>query len=46
VLCQLAELGYAKPVRTMLDYPLIHCPEVLLLGVSHINISLSTRTLP
>ncbi|KAJ1296292.1 hypothetical protein BS78_01G288700 [Paspalum vaginatum] len=37
VLCQLAELGYAKPVRTMLDYPLIHCPEVLLLGVSHIN---------
>ncbi|CAL4923781.1 unnamed protein product [Urochloa decumbens] len=37
VLCQLAELGYAKPVRTMLDYPLIHCPEVLLLGVSHID---------
>jgi CCR4-NOT transcription complex subunit 1 len=37
VLCQLAELGYAKPVRSMLDYPLIHCPEVLLLGVSHIN---------
>nr|CAB3495279.1 unnamed protein product [Digitaria exilis] len=37
VLCQLAELGYSKPVRTMLDYPLTHCPEVLLLGVSHIN---------
>jgi len=37
VLCQLAEFGYAKPVRAMLDYPLINCPEVLLLGVSHIN---------
>ncbi|KAL6906403.1 hypothetical protein ACP4OV_004004 [Aristida adscensionis] len=37
VLCQLAEVGYAKPVRLMLDYPLIHCPQVLLLGVSHIN---------
>jgi CCR4-NOT transcription complex subunit 1 len=37
VLCQLAELGYATMVRSMLDYPLIHCPDVLLLGVSHIN---------
>ncbi|KAG8083808.1 hypothetical protein GUJ93_ZPchr0010g10249 [Zizania palustris] len=37
VLCQLAELGYATVVRSMLDYPLIHCPDVLLLGVSHIN---------
>jgi CCR4-NOT transcription complex subunit 1 len=38
VLCQLAELGYAKPVRSMLEYPLSHCPEVLLLGVSHIKV--------
>ncbi|CAM0956224.1 unnamed protein product [Alopecurus aequalis] len=37
VLCQLAELGFATSVRSMLDYPLSHCPEVLFLGVSHIN---------
>ncbi|KAG8092529.1 hypothetical protein GUJ93_ZPchr0012g21276 [Zizania palustris] len=37
VLCQLAELGYATVVRSMLDYPLLHCPDVLLIGVSHIN---------
>ncbi|AQL05580.1 transcription regulator [Zea mays] len=40
VLCQLAELGYSKPVRAIqpiLGYPLINYPEVLLLGVSHIN---------
>ncbi|KQJ97773.1 hypothetical protein BRADI_3g33190v3 [Brachypodium distachyon] len=37
VLCQLAELGYATLVRSILDYPLNHCPEVLFLGVSHIN---------
>uniref|UniRef100_A0A0D9XMB8 CCR4-Not complex component Not1 C-terminal domain-containing protein n=1 Tax=Leersia perrieri TaxID=77586 RepID=A0A0D9XMB8_9ORYZ len=37
VLCQLAELGYATMVRSILDYPLVHCPDVLLLGVSHVN---------
>ncbi|KAK3124635.1 hypothetical protein QOZ80_7BG0589710 [Eleusine coracana subsp. coracana] len=37
VLCRLAELGSAKPVWSMLDYPLSHCPEILLLGVSHIS---------
>uniref|UniRef100_A0A452YUE7 CCR4-NOT transcription complex subunit 1 n=1 Tax=Aegilops tauschii subsp. strangulata TaxID=200361 RepID=A0A452YUE7_AEGTS len=37
VLCQLADLGYATLVRPLLDYPLSHCPDVLLLGVSQIN---------
>ncbi|XP_022731110.1 CCR4-NOT transcription complex subunit 1-like isoform X16 [Durio zibethinus] len=36
VLCQLAERGYANSVRAMLDYPLKHCPELLLLGISQI----------
>ncbi|XP_015889443.2 uncharacterized protein LOC107424219 isoform X1 [Ziziphus jujuba] len=37
VLCQLAERGYAHIVRSMLEFPLQHCPEVLLLGMAHIN---------
>ncbi|XWS47676.1 hypothetical protein CRYUN_Cryun13aG0004400 [Craigia yunnanensis] len=37
VLCQLAERGYANSVRAMIEYPLKHCPEVLLLGISQIN---------
>ncbi|KAM7508804.1 hypothetical protein LguiA_019257 [Lonicera macranthoides] len=37
VLCQLAERGHASSVRPMLDYPLKHCPELLLLGMAHIN---------
>ncbi|OEL27045.1 CCR4-NOT transcription complex subunit 1 [Dichanthelium oligosanthes] len=37
VLCQLAEVGYTVSVRSMLKYPLGHYPELLLLGVSHIN---------
>ncbi|KAJ1439436.1 CCR4-NOT transcription complex subunit 1, TTP binding domain, partial [Sesbania bispinosa] len=37
VLCQLAEKGHASIVRSILDYPLKHCPEVLLLGMAHIN---------
>ncbi|KAK7350377.1 hypothetical protein VNO77_08930 [Canavalia gladiata] len=37
VLCQLAEKGHASIVRSILDYPLKHCPEILLLGMSHIN---------
>ncbi|XP_027908150.1 CCR4-NOT transcription complex subunit 1 isoform X1 [Vigna unguiculata] len=37
VLCQLAEKGHASVVRSILDYPLKHCPEVLLLGMAHIN---------
>ncbi|KAI4356708.1 hypothetical protein L6164_000708 [Bauhinia variegata] len=37
ILCQLAEQGYASTVRSILDYPLKHCPEILLLGMAHIN---------
>ncbi|XP_028804636.1 CCR4-NOT transcription complex subunit 1 isoform X2 [Neltuma alba] len=37
VLCQLAERGHASSVRSILDYPLKHCPEILLLGLAHIN---------
>ncbi|KAL4562855.1 hypothetical protein LXL04_026886 [Taraxacum kok-saghyz] len=37
VLCQLAERGHAKSVRLLLEYPLKHCPEVLLFGMAHVN---------
>ncbi|CAJ1948186.1 unnamed protein product [Sphenostylis stenocarpa] len=37
VLCQLAEKGHASIVQSVLDYPLKHCPEILLLGMAHIN---------
>ncbi|XVF33558.1 hypothetical protein REPUB_Repub17cG0178700 [Reevesia pubescens] len=37
VVCQLAERGHASFVRSMLEYPLQHCPEVLLLGMAHVN---------
>nr|GMC82829.1 CCR4-NOT transcription complex subunit 1 isoform X1 [Ipomoea batatas] len=37
VLCQLAERGHANSVRSILEHPLKHCPELLLLGLSHIN---------
>ncbi|XVF79827.1 hypothetical protein PTKIN_Ptkin15bG0021000 [Pterospermum kingtungense] len=37
VLCQLAERGHISFVRSMLEYPLKHCPEVLLLGMAHVN---------
>ncbi|KAI3874808.1 hypothetical protein MKW98_019381 [Papaver atlanticum] len=37
VICQLAETGHAGSVRSMLEYPLKHCPEVLLLGLSQTN---------
>lgn len=41
VLCQLAERGHGSFVLSMLEYPLKHCPEVLLLGMAHINVCLS-----
>ncbi|CAL5401263.1 unnamed protein product [Camellia sinensis] len=37
VLCLLAERGHASTVQSMLKHPLEHCPEVLLLGMAHIN---------
>ncbi|XP_047337457.1 CCR4-NOT transcription complex subunit 1 [Impatiens glandulifera] len=36
-LCQLAEVGHANAVRSILKFPLEQCPEVLLLGMAHIN---------
>lgn len=38
IFCQLAERGHASSVRSILDYPLKHCPEILLLGMAHINV--------
>ncbi|XP_021286308.1 CCR4-NOT transcription complex subunit 1-like [Herrania umbratica] len=37
VLCQLAERGRANSVQAIIEYPLKHCPEVLLLGIAQIN---------
>ncbi|KDO85661.1 hypothetical protein CISIN_1g0000722mg, partial [Citrus sinensis] len=37
VLCQLSEMGHASFARSMLEYPLKQCPEMLLLGMAHIN---------
>ncbi|GAB2232300.1 hypothetical protein Drorol1_Dr00011332, partial [Drosera rotundifolia] len=37
IFCQFAERGHAAVVLSMLEYPLQHCPEVLLLGISRIN---------
>lgn len=38
VLCQLAESGHAVSVRSLLQYPLVHCPRTLLLGMTHIEV--------
>ncbi|KAM0934312.1 putative CCR4-Not complex component, Not1, MIF4G-like domain superfamily [Dioscorea sansibarensis] len=37
ILCQLTERGHATTVRVILGYPLDHCPEVLLVGISQIS---------
>ncbi|XP_047057567.1 uncharacterized protein LOC124663986 [Lolium rigidum] len=37
VLCQLAEVGDDVSVPLMLEYPLEHCPELLLVGLAHVN---------
>ncbi|XP_072963541.1 uncharacterized protein [Typha angustifolia] len=37
IFCQLAERGHACSIRTILQYPLTQCPEVLLLGLASIN---------
>ncbi|KAL0379712.1 UNVERIFIED_CONTAM: CCR4-NOT transcription complex subunit [Sesamum angustifolium] len=37
VLCQISERGHASAVRSLLEYPLTRCPEVLLLGMAHVN---------
>ncbi|CAA0842704.1 transcription regulators [Striga hermonthica] len=37
VLCQLSERGNASLVRSVLEKPLNNCPELLLLGMAHVN---------
>ncbi|KAJ4956450.1 hypothetical protein NE237_013233 [Protea cynaroides] len=37
VLCNLAERGHAGSVKKILEYPLKNCPEILLLGMAHVN---------
>ncbi|VVB06762.1 unnamed protein product [Arabis nemorensis] len=37
VLCQLAERGLTVSVRSLLQYPLAHCPRTLLFGMAHIK---------
>ncbi|GER44883.1 transcription regulators [Striga asiatica] len=37
MLCQLSERGHASLVRSVLEKPLNHCPELLLLGMAHVN---------
>ncbi|XP_068669588.1 uncharacterized protein [Aristolochia californica] len=37
VLCQLAERGHANSVRAILENPLKQCPDLLLIGLAHIN---------
>lgn len=38
VLCQLAEVGHTVSVQSMLEYPLQHCPELLIVGLGHVNV--------
>ncbi|CAA0820384.1 transcription regulators [Striga hermonthica] len=37
MLCQLSERGHASLIRSVLEKPLNHCPELLLLGMAHVN---------
>ncbi|KAL0547689.1 hypothetical protein IC582_012113 [Cucumis melo] len=37
ILCELAERGHARSVQSILEFPLKHWPELLLLGMAHTN---------
>lgn len=37
ILCRLGEAGHVPAVRAILEYPLKHCPEVLLVGLAYIK---------
>eukprot|EP01018_Ginkgo_biloba_P022479 Gb_12251 [translate_table: standard] len=37
VLCQLAEMGHGSAVRMLLEYPLKHCPETLLVVIAQVK---------
>jgi len=41
VLSHLAESGHSSAVRSILDHPLKNFPEVLLLGIAHIDVTFS-----
>ncbi|XP_024528197.1 CCR4-NOT transcription complex subunit 1 isoform X1 [Selaginella moellendorffii] len=36
-LCRLAELGHGEAVRSLLEYPAKHCPELLLTGLAQLK---------
>lgn len=38
ILCCLAEMGHFGSVRALLDLPLKHCPELLVLGLAQIKV--------
>lgn len=38
VLCSLAEMGHVGSVRALLELPLKHCPELLVLGLAQIKV--------
>ena len=38
VLCQLSEMGHASFIRSVIESPLNNFPEVLLLGMAHVNV--------
>ncbi|KAH7284495.1 hypothetical protein KP509_34G056500 [Ceratopteris richardii] len=37
VLCELAEIGHAGAVRSILEHPMKHCPDILLLGIVQVK---------
>ena len=40
-LCWLAEIGHASAIRSILEYPLKHCPNILLLGIIQVKVSVA-----
>lgn len=40
-LCWLAEIGHASAVRSILEYPLKHCPTILMLGIVQVKVGLA-----
>ncbi|KAH8935189.1 hypothetical protein BDL97_17G016600 [Sphagnum fallax] len=42
VLCSLAEMGHVGSVRALLELPLKHCPELLVLGLAQIKTEWNT----
>lgn len=38
ILCKLVESGYQEPIFEILDFPIKHCPEVLVIGLAKIQV--------